>query len=396
MDQLALSFTPPGKGHNQPPEAIDPIEGLSLRLAETHADLLARFRDLELACARMSDPIETEEDAATATDFIARCQLHIKRAETAHKREKDLFLRGGRAVDAIFKGHCERLNAALAPAIARLKTYRDRVAAEQQGHEGAQLNTAGEAARAAAEAKRHRPEAERVASEGQSYEEHRRAEALRLSEEAWARAVAGYQLATASLPRTQVRGNYGATAFVRRSWTFEVVDLDQVPREYMSLDVPVVREAIAQGRIRHIPGLRIFRTEGLRVRATTRPRRHEAPSEGEQPHQTGNSADAARHQSSDQRSSAPQTPKRRGYASSASDPLVASIKPIWGDQRVLRYYRQALASLQPHNAAAIAEFRAANAAIEARLRRKLPQRMEELDFLYGAHAGRLKQGGPNE
>ena len=50
---------------------------------------------------------------------------------------------------------------------------------------------------------------------------------------------------------------------------------------------------------------------------------------------------------------------------------------------MLRYYRQALASLQPHDAPEIAKFRAANADIEARLWRKLPQRMDEIEFLYG-------------
>jgi hypothetical protein len=63
--------------------------------------------------------------------------------------------------------------------------------------------------------------------------------------------------------------------------------------------------------------------------------------------------------------------------------LAVPIKPIGGDQKVLRYCRQALATVQPHEAAEIAKFRAANAAIEARLWRKLPQRMEEIGFLYG-------------
>src|SRR5205814_8325417 len=74
VDQLALAFTPPGIGHNQPPEGIDPIEALNMRLTANHADLLTRFCDLELACGRVPDPIASEEDAATATDFIAQCQ----------------------------------------------------------------------------------------------------------------------------------------------------------------------------------------------------------------------------------------------------------------------------------------------------------------------------------
>lgn len=338
MDQLALAFTPPDIGLNQPSEAIDAIENLKARLIAAHADLLTRFRDLELACARVPDPILTEKDAATATDFIAQCQLHLKCAEAARTTEKVPFLRGGRAVGTFFKARCERLGTALAPLAARLITNRARVATAER----------------------------------------------RLADEAAERAEATRQMASAPLELIRIRANYGATAFVRRAWSFEVVDLDQIAREYMNLDVHVVREAITQDRIRNIPGLKIFQAEGSRVRATTSPRNHKAPSQREQAVETSKSADAATHQSSDQRSSGPRTPKRRGRIRSLSDPrLVASIKPIWGDQRVLRYYRQALASLQPHDAAEIAKCRAANAVIEAPLWWKLPHCMEEIKFLYG-------------
>jgi hypothetical protein len=75
------------------------------------------------------------------------------------------------------------------------------------------------------------------------------------------------QVEAAPLEPTRIRDDYGATAFLRRSWIFEVVDIDQVPRTYMSLDVPVVREAITRDGVRNIPGLRIFQTEVLRVRS---------------------------------------------------------------------------------------------------------------------------------
>jgi len=45
-----------------------------------------------------------------------------------------------------------------------------------------------------------------------------------------------------------------------------VVNLDQVPRGYMSLDVDVVREAISKDAVRDIPGLRIYQAETLHVR----------------------------------------------------------------------------------------------------------------------------------
>jgi hypothetical protein len=271
VDQLALAFSrSPGIGHNQPPEPVDPIEGINTRLAVSHADLVARFRALELACGRVPDPIDSEEDAATATDFIAQCQAHIKKTEAAHKQEKELFLKAGRAVDAFFKRRCDTLNAALAPAVLRLKAYRDELArAEARRHEATRRAAAEEAHRATAEAELHWTAAERLAGDAQSFDDrHRAAQELRLAEEASLRAAAAGEQAMAVLEPTRIRGDYGATAFVNRSWSFEVVELDRVPREYMSLDVTVVREAITRDGVREIPGLRIFQAEALRVRGT--------------------------------------------------------------------------------------------------------------------------------
>jgi hypothetical protein len=79
----------PGLGHNHPPEPLDPIDALDLHLSRTHRELVVRFTDLELGCARVPDPLLSEDDAATTTDFIAQCQSHIKKAETAHRQEKE-------------------------------------------------------------------------------------------------------------------------------------------------------------------------------------------------------------------------------------------------------------------------------------------------------------------
>lgn len=64
----------------------------------------------------------------------------------------------------------------------------------------------------------------------------------------------------------RIQGDYGATAYVTRSWTFEVIDLDQVPRPYLSLNTEAVRAAITKEGMKDIPGLRIFQSESLRVR----------------------------------------------------------------------------------------------------------------------------------
>lgn len=269
MEQIALTLAEePGLGHNRPPEPIDPIAGLSERLGTSHADLVARFRDLELGCARVPDPIENDEEAALATDFIAQCQLHTRKAESAHKQEKEFFLKAGRIVDGFFKRRCQGLNDALVPVITRLKRYRDAVAeAERRRHEAARRAAEAEARRAEAEAEEHRVAAERLAREGESPEDRRRAaEQLELADLATARAAEAGERMMTNLEPTRIRGDYGATAYVARSWTFEVVDLNEVPRQYLNLDVQVVREAITRDRVRHIPGLRIFQAEALRVK----------------------------------------------------------------------------------------------------------------------------------
>jgi len=51
---------------------------------------------------------------------------------------------------------------------------------------------------------------------------------------------------------------------VAKRWTFEVVDVNKVPREYLVLDRTAVNKAIRDG-VREIAGLNIFQVEGLRV-----------------------------------------------------------------------------------------------------------------------------------
>jgi hypothetical protein len=73
------------------------------------------------------------------------------------------------------------------------------------------------------------------------------------------------------------------------------------------------------------------------------------------------------------------------HAPVAEAGLLLKIDPTWGDQKVFRYYRAALITLQnKHSAQApeIAHFRNANTAVETGLRMKLPHRMPEIDAIY--------------
>jgi hypothetical protein len=238
------------------------------RLAKTHRELVVRFIDLELGCARVPNLLESDEDAATTTDFIAQCQAHIKNAEAAHKQEKEFFLKAARIVDGFFKRRCTKLTGALAPVVVRLKAYRDQIAEQDaKRHEAARIASEEEAQRAAEEEAEYRAAAARLAQKAHSPTERQRAaEQFLLAEAAATRTTAAREAATTKPEPTHIRGDYGSTAYVRKVWTFEVVDLDAVPRDYMSLDVDVVREAITKDAVRQIPGLRIYQSETLHVR----------------------------------------------------------------------------------------------------------------------------------
>ena len=267
MDQHTLLSTEPaiGIGHNRSPEPIGEIEQ---KLAQRYDDLVERFRDLELGCSRVPECIERAEEAGLVADFVAQCQSHIRSAEAAHKEEKAFFLQGGRAVDGFFKRRCERLDAAVGGVISRLKTYYDRTHdALAAAHAEMVREAMAETQRAAAEEAEHRAAARRLAATAQTAEDRRRAaEHLAQAEAASERARIAAERATMPLEPLRIEGDYGAVAYLTRTWAFEVTDLAQVPRTYLALDAEKVRGAISKQEVREIPGLRIFQNESLRVR----------------------------------------------------------------------------------------------------------------------------------
>lgn len=61
----------------------------------------------------------------------------------------------------------------------------------------------------------------------------------------------------------EVEANVGESTVSKR-WTFEIVDINKVPRDYLIVAFPVVNAAIRNGE-RNIPGLRIYQEPGVRV-----------------------------------------------------------------------------------------------------------------------------------
>lgn len=54
-----------------------------------------------------------------------------------------------------------------------------------------------------------------------------------------------------------------------RRWVYEIVDVNKIPKEYLTLDTDKVNEAISEG-IRSIPGLKIYQKEDISVYKSTR------------------------------------------------------------------------------------------------------------------------------
>lgn len=64
--------------------------------------------------------------------------------------------------------------------------------------------------------------------------------------------------------KTITRTEHG-TAYIHRDWTHEVVDANQVPREYLIVDERLIRQAVKNG-VRKIDGIRIFEKSETRIR----------------------------------------------------------------------------------------------------------------------------------
>jgi hypothetical protein len=268
-------------GHNNPPEPIiDPINDpappaqsvLERWLASFKAALeirneatIARYREIELGIANVPASIESATDAAQVTDFLAQAAGHIEAGAKVHKAEKALFLGAGKIIDACLLHRGQALAEKLGPVKARLKSYYEVLAHEERRRREAERRAAAEAAQQA-----DQEAADARAEAAQQANVDRAAAARRIGDAEKAEEAAGHARKRAATPdaRPQIRGDYGAVAYTQTRWQFEVVDLDAVPREYMSLDVAVVREAIEKDGVREIPGLKIFAVEHLRVKGS--------------------------------------------------------------------------------------------------------------------------------
>jgi hypothetical protein len=92
--------------------------------------------------------------------------------------------------------------------------------------------------------------------------EQERLEAIRKAEEeAKAREVIAPVVQEPIVPKESnvTRSESGVAAYQRKTWTFEITDETQIPREYLKVDEGKIRDAIKMGA-RDIAGIRIYET----------------------------------------------------------------------------------------------------------------------------------------
>lgn len=214
-------------GHNQPP--------LAERLALDYAELTALATETLALVPADLRPIASDEEAAAATETAAEIKRVIDQADKAHKAEKQPWLDGGRTVDGFF-----RFRDGLTAAAKRVTTAIDR----------------------------HLTEKRRAAQAEQAALEKREREAA---------AMFGGDEPAAATPiapeATRVVSFSGAMAAGSVRWDFRVTDAAKVPREYLMVNEPAIRAALAglkaQGKKVEevqIPGVEAFEAVRAAIR----------------------------------------------------------------------------------------------------------------------------------
>lgn len=285
-----------GIGGNNPP---DPIALLQEKLQETHTDLIDRAGQLAGMADRLPDACEDVDTAQRLADAIKSCAAFQKNSEAARVAAKEPYLAAERAVDGWFKKVAEPVNKVKATMTTLLTTYQRKVEAEERrkreeaAAEAERIRKEEERARRAAEAaareaQRKAQEAERLAAEAKD-KAAKDAAAKAAAEAAAAAAKAAEQTAAAAAAQveaqatreaaaekpaelTRTRTDLGAVASLRRTWGYEVVNIEDVPRMFLVVDDAAVKAFIKARTDKKtgdcsakIPGIKLVEQFGSRV-----------------------------------------------------------------------------------------------------------------------------------
>lgn len=253
------TLTERGLGDNRPPSDAEILQS---KLADQHVRLTGRRDELLAAAGRAPETIEDDETAGRVADFIKQLMAAHKATEAARVAEKEPFLAASRTVDGFFKKITDPLADWKKKIETRLTVWqRKKADAERKAREETERKAREEAARAAKEA------AERAAALNTESDLDRAIEAedaAKKAEGAAALATKAADAGAADLSRT--RGDFGAVASLRTTWTFDEMDRAALDLETLRQHFPqdglekAVRSYIKAGG-RELRGVRIFADE---------------------------------------------------------------------------------------------------------------------------------------
>jgi hypothetical protein len=245
-----------GIGGNNPP--VPTPADIARFLADSELGLLTRRDDLLDAVARFKGQharIDDDETQGKAGDFAKQISAAIKQTKDAFTVAKKPFLDGGRAVESFFKTISEPLEKGLDEVRRPMNAYALRLE-EQKRAERA------EAARLA------REESDRI-QRALAADRERAAAAVTIEQAIVAADTAERteREATAkAADLTRNRGDLGSVSSLREYWDVEVQDISQVPPEFLAFDYAKARKHVLGGRVREIPGCRVFVTKHIVTR----------------------------------------------------------------------------------------------------------------------------------
>ena len=126
MVELAL----PPKSHNNPPSDVE-LLGESLILK--HVSLIRQAQDYVALADRIPEKLSEQDEANFVTDKIKEIMECQKSLKSAHKEEKEPFLRQGQYVDSFFNDEVKKLTLAIEKANLPLgKFLKEQAAIEQK------------------------------------------------------------------------------------------------------------------------------------------------------------------------------------------------------------------------------------------------------------------------
>lgn len=207
-----------------------------------------------IADAATAGPITTKAEEGLAAELMTRGVIALKELDALRRRHVDPLNETVRAINACFKvvtepcetlvgrgGRLEKLILVFRQA-ERARIAREQAEAQRKQEEAARRE---EEARRKAEAARSEPARQRALAEA----------------EAASQAQAEAAIAAPPPPTKGVRTDSGSIA-EREAWVFQVVNADQVPREYLKPDEVLIRKAVLSG-VRQIAGVAITLEERL-------------------------------------------------------------------------------------------------------------------------------------